>query len=222
MADMKSAYCNYCMRIHNPDVNCKGENNPMPDMTFEDVEKLLKTWIPDMMADEIMQSIRDRVAELEKENEALNHWRETGTYKGVYEVDAVVAKQCFDLQTENVNLKNRVAELERELSTAIYPSYSNGELCADPLIDQVKEAHDDAVSDYHNCLEDNGRLIIQVVRLKSENAAMRALLKEHEWAADVIYVGYCPKCKRHQSQGHAPGCEWGKFAEGEKHNEIIP
>jgi Holliday junction resolvase RusA-like endonuclease len=32
MPDMKNAYCDHCGRIHNPDVNCRGENNNHPDL----------------------------------------------------------------------------------------------------------------------------------------------------------------------------------------------
>jgi hypothetical protein len=173
----------------------------MPDMTFDEAIKIIECnisphgWFKNEL--DVIKSMRGRVAELEAELRDINIINANNKYlkARLDELEQpgglmwTLIAESTQANSENDILKNRVAELERMVPKSI-EAIKRGE-----MVSVVSTAH------YRQLVDDN--------------AAMRALMKKHEWGADVIYVGYCPKCKRHQSQGHAPGCEWGKFAGGE-------
>ena len=139
----------------------------MPDMTFDEAIARIYKWIPVSVSEKIENTLRDRVAELER-------------------VNGISIEEIHILQNQSTSKSEKVAELEREVA-----KYEEG------IILQI----------------DRERL-----SLRSDNAAMRALLKECEWVNINPARPHdleCPSCHNNMLEGHTPDCAWGKFANGE-------
>jgi len=141
----------------------------MPDMTFDEAIARIYKWIPVSVSEKIENTLRDRVAELER-------------------VNGISIEEIHILQNQSTSKSEKVAELEKMVPKSI-ETIKRGEAVS--LV---------STADYN--------------QTKSDNAAMRALLKECEWLGpqDLEHIPTCVICKRAPIQGHAPGCEWGKFA----------
>lgn len=90
-------------------------------------------------------------------------------------------------------MRDRVAELERELNDS-----------------------EKAMSYLH---EHNGRTVEALSASNIDNAALREVMKRHEWSRyPDSNSGYrfCVCCEQFEDEGHAPGCEIDRLLNGGK------
>lgn len=93
--------------------------------------------------------------------------------------------------------RDRLAAELRELREGLQPG--TPEAIMDGLFDFAeRECGHNPVSARHAL----STMIEWVAASKAERDQLHAALKAVEW----MMAGFCPKCNRHEAQGHAPGC----------------